>query len=503
MKIQELPRAIPEEQGVSSYRVLKFLNRLKEINIEMHTFMLLRNGFVIAEAYRQPYSPDYRRLLHSISKSFTSTAIGIAIDEGILRLDEKVVSFFPNELPENPDKRLLEMTVSNLLTMTSGHGEDTLGALISSEKNWVETFLACPLEYKPGSHFVYNSGASFMLSAIIQKITGLTLFEYLQPRLFEPLAIQNAQWDLSPCGINTGGWGLMVKPEDIAKFGQMYLQEGVFSGKRIVSREWIQQATKKSVSNDTGVNSDIEWNLGYGFQFWMCRYDAYRADGAFGQYCIVMPKQNMVFVATCEENCTQNLLDIIWEELMPYTANRTLLENCNAYCDLQRELDEFEKVKDISSSHSYLEAMINNKSFILKDATAGIHEIKFNFKRNHLTVLIKGEGTQKFESSCVRWVFGEMENVLAPPVFIKWFQLQNQKTLYACQHTWLNDNVLEIRLKYLESAHEYKIICVFGNGNVSITFVPSYAKYLLSTPNSIPLLTYELVLDEETSNIIL
>lgn len=495
MSIKKLPRSTPEEQGVSSHHLRRFINRLKEINIQLHTFMILRNGHVIAEAYRQPYSPEYRRLLHSVSKSFTSTAIGIAVDEGILAIDEKVASFFPNELPENPDKKLLEMTISHLLTMTCGHKEDTLGALISSEKNWVKAFLACPLEYKPGTYFVYNSGATFMLSAIIQKVTGLTLFEYLKPRVFEPLGIQDPQWDQNPDGMNTGGWGLMVKPEDIAKFGQMYLQEGVFGGKRIISREWIQQATSKSVPNDTGVNPDVEWNQGYGFQFWMCRYDAYRADGAFGQYCVVMPKQNMVFVATCEENCTQSLLDILWEELMPHTANHELFSDCNAYCALQRELDEFEKAKDIPSSHSYLELVIHQKPFVLKEPTAGIREIMFHFERNHLTVNIEGNRTQKLQSSCTHWVLGEMENVLVPPVFIPWFQIQNQKSLYACQHTWCNENILEITLKYLETAHQYKIICVFENENVHITFAPSYGKYLLSAPDSMGLLKYGFAVD--------
>ncbi|HHX59677.1 MAG TPA: serine hydrolase [Epulopiscium sp.] len=504
MSIIKLPRTTPEEQGVSSYRLQKFLNRLKEINIELHTFMILRNGSVIAEAYRQPYSPEYRRLLHSLSKSFTSTAIGIAIDEGILAIDDKVALFFPNELPEKQDEKLLEMTVFNLLTMTTGHKEDTLGALISSgERTWIEAFLACPLDYKPGTQFVYNSGATFMLSAIIQKITGLTLFEYLQPRVFEPLGIQGAQWDQSPCGVNTGGWGLMVKPEDIAKFGQMYLQEGVFSGKRIVSKKWVQQASSKSVSNDTGVNPDIEWNQGYGFQFWMCRHDAYRADGAFGQYCVVMPKQNMVFVATCEENCTQNLLDILWEELIADTTNQALLSNCNDFCELQQKLDGFEKIKNISSRHSYLEKIIHNRSFISKELMSGIHEIKFHFERNRLTVHIEGEGTQKFESSCTDWVYGEMDNIIVPPVFIQWFQLQNEKTLYACQHTWLNDNILEITLKYLESAHQYKIICVFENGNIHITFVPSYAKYLLSAPDSMGLLKNEFTFNGVMSNSVL
>lgn len=495
MNIKKLPRSIPEEQGVSSHHLLKFLEKLKEINIQLHTFMILRNGHSIAEAYKQPYLPTYRRLLHSVSKSFTSTAIGIAIDEGILAIDEKVVSFFPDELPQEPDEKLLEMTVFDLLTMTCGHKEDSVGALITSMHGWVKAFLACPLEYKPGTHFVYNSGATFILSAIIQKRTGITLFEYLQPRLFEPLGIQDAQWDQNPDGISTGGWGLMIKPEDIAKFGQMYLQEGVFEGNRIVSRQWIKQATSKCVPNNTGVNPYREWNQGYGFQFWMCREGAYRADGAFGQYCIVIPEKNVVFVATCEENCTQSLLDILWEELISHTIDRPLLSDCNAYCELQQKLDAFEKAEDISSSHSYLESGIHQKSFVLKKSSAGMHQIMFSFERNHLTVKVEGTRIQQFESSCVQWVSGEMENVIVPPVFIPWFQIQNQNALYACRHTWLNDNILEITLKYLETAHQYKILCVFENDHLHITFVPSYAKYLLDAPDCMGLLKYTFAFD--------
>ncbi|MBW7461807.1 serine hydrolase, partial [Paenibacillus sepulcri] len=152
--------------------------------------------------------------------------------------------------------------------------------------------LAAPVEHEPGTHFVYNSGATYMLSAILQKVTGQTLLEYLQPRLIEPLGIKGAAWDVCPRGINVGGWGLNVTTEDIARFGQLYLQKGMWNGQRLLTEEWIAEATSSQISNgDGGVN---DWAQGYGYQFWRCRHGVYRGDGAFGQFCIVMPEQDAV-----------------------------------------------------------------------------------------------------------------------------------------------------------------------------------------------------------------
>ncbi|MEG6590123.1 serine hydrolase domain-containing protein [Paenibacillus barengoltzii] len=312
---KSLPRKSLKELGISARNVIHFLEYLKAHSIELHSFMLMRQGHVAAEGWWAPYGPDLPHMLFSLSKSFTSTAIGMAVYEGKLSLDDPVVSFFPEDVPEEVSPNLAAMQVKHLLMMGTGHAVDTMGALAGAKDgNWVKSFLALPVEHEPGTVFVYNTGATYMLSAILQKITGETLLEYLQPRLFEPLGIENPTWESCPRGINTGGFGLKVTTEDVAKFGQLYLQKGVWQGKRLVEESWIDAATSKQISNGNGGDSD--WAQGYGYQFWRCRHGVYRGDGAFGQFCIVLPEQEAVLAMTSGTNDMQGILNGVWEHLL-------------------------------------------------------------------------------------------------------------------------------------------------------------------------------------------
>ena len=220
-------------------------------------------------------------MLYSLSKSFTSTAIGIAADEGRLGLDDKVISFFPDKVPAQPSENLARMRVRDLLCMGSGNHNDTLTPMKEgTEPDWVKVFFAQPVEHEPGTFFKYNTGATYMLSAILQKATGQKVLDYLTPWLFEPLGIQNATWETSPQGIQTGGYGLKVRTRDIAALGQLYLRKGDWNGKRLLSEKWVGMASSKQISN--GDKPDSDWSQGYGFQFWRCQYNAFRGDGAFG-----------------------------------------------------------------------------------------------------------------------------------------------------------------------------------------------------------------------------
>ena len=255
-------------------------------------------------------------MLYSLSKSFASTAAGLAAAEGQLSLDDTVLSFFPDEAPADPGANLAAMRLRHLLSMSTGHDQDTTGRLRDAEDgDWVRAFLAQPVEHAPGTHFVYNSGATYMVSAIVQKVTGQTVLDYLGPRLFEPLGIQDPTWESSPQGINVGGWGLSITTEDIARFGQLYLQEGVWQGARLLPAAWVAEATSKQVSN--GDDPDSDWAQGYGFQFWRCRHGAYRGDGAFGQFCVVLPEQDAVVAITAGTSDLGGVLNLIWDHLLP------------------------------------------------------------------------------------------------------------------------------------------------------------------------------------------
>jgi len=328
----DLPRSTPEAQGVSSKQVLAFVEALDAVE-SLNSVMVVRHGHVIAEGWWAPYHPQARHSLYSLSKSFTSTAVGLAVAEGKLSVDDEVVKFFPDDVPANATSNLKAMRVSDLLRMATGHQSEPPR---KNDETWTHTFLAHPVPFKPGTHFLYNTSATYMQSAIVQKVTGQNLLDYLRPRLFEPLGIENPTWEMSPQGIATGGYGLSVRTEDIAKFGQLYLQKGKWNGKQLVPAAWIEAATARQTSN--GSNPASDWDQGYGYQFWRCRHGAYRGDGAFGQYCVMLPEQDAVIAITSGVRDMQGILNIAWDKLLPAFGSSPLSADAAAHTALQAKL---------------------------------------------------------------------------------------------------------------------------------------------------------------------
>jgi CubicO group peptidase (beta-lactamase class C family)/lysophospholipase L1-like esterase len=330
---ERLPRNQPEAQGVSSSEIQAFVEAADRSMESLNSFMLVRHGNVVAEGWWAPYRPEARHSLYSLSKSFTSTAVGMAIGEGKLSLDDPVIKFFPDEAPKEPSHNLKSMRVSDLLRMNTGQDSEPPR---KPDENWVKLFLSHPVPFKPGTHFLYNTPATYMQSAIVQKATGTKLIDYLRPRLFEPLGIEEPTWEESPQGISTGGYGLSVRTEDIAKFGQLYLQKGQWHGKQLVSPDWIIEATSRQTSNGSSPTSD--WDQGYGYQFWRCRHGAYRGDGAFGQYCIVFPEQDAVVAITSGLRDMQAVLNLVWDKLLPALKPSPLAANDEARTKLETTL---------------------------------------------------------------------------------------------------------------------------------------------------------------------
>src|SRR6478609_4466769 len=244
-----LPRSTPEAEGVSSEGIIQFLDAAAKSKHEFHSIMIIRHGKVITEGWWNPYRPDLKHTMYSVSKSFTATAVGFAVTEKKLSLEDKVISFFPEETPTQLSPYLAALKVKHLLTMTAGQAPDPTGPVAVSQ-NWVKTFLNTPILDEPGSKFLYNSVATYMLSAIVQKVTGQKVIDYLQPRLFQPLGITGIDWETDPKGNNTGGWGLRLKTEDMAKFGQLFLQKGMWNGKQILPASWVEQASTKKIDQD-------------------------------------------------------------------------------------------------------------------------------------------------------------------------------------------------------------------------------------------------------------
>ncbi|MEK7475706.1 MAG: serine hydrolase [Candidatus Coatesbacteria bacterium] len=309
----ELPRGELEANGVSPSRLLEFVRGLDAEVDSLHGFVLVRHGRVVAEGAWAPYDADTPHQLWSLTKSFTSMAVGLAISEGRFGLDEPILPHFAADAPADPPANLKAMTVRHLLTMTTGHDPEPPNDQWA--KTWKTTFLAQPVPFAPGKHFVYNTPASGMLAALVERTTGMPIADYLKPRLFEPLGIREVIWWKVGDGTTAGGFGLHLRTPEIARFGQLLLQGGEWQGKQLVPRSWIEAATSRQVPNGDDPNND--WNQGYGYQFWMARHGAFRGDGAFGQFCIVMRDQDAVLAVTSGTPDMGKVMQLAWDKLLP------------------------------------------------------------------------------------------------------------------------------------------------------------------------------------------
>jgi CubicO group peptidase (beta-lactamase class C family) len=401
-----LPYAAPESQGIASSAILGFVEAAEQTVESLHSFMLLRHGHVLAEGWWAPYEAERPHMLFSLSKSFTSSAIGLAVAEGLLSVDDRVLSFFPEHTPAEPSANLAAMRVHDLLSMSTGHDIDTTGFLRQQpDGDWVKAFFERPVEHTPGTYFVYNSGATYMLSAIIQRLTGTTLLEYLRPRLLAPLGIEQATWETCPRGINTGGWGLSIRTADIARFGQLYLQKGIWQGQQLLPKAWVEAASQAQVDNPREPN--IDWRQGYGYQFWRCRHGAYRGDGAFGQYCIVMPEQDAVLAITSGLGNMQPPLDLVWEHLLPAMQAAPLPEDRAAQEALERKLAQLALPPQQGQASSPLAQEVSGRTYRFEENEQDVDAITLEFNQRGATLIVQdSNGTHTVSATVGSWLQG-------------------------------------------------------------------------------------------------
>jgi CubicO group peptidase (beta-lactamase class C family) len=311
-----LPRSAPADQGVDPAAILGFLDAVDaHPGTEMHSLMVVRHGRVVAEGWWAPYSAERPQLLYSLSKSFTSTAAAFAQAEGLLELDDAVVSHFAEFASDITDPRSRSVKIRHVASMASGHTREMLGeAIMRDPEEPVRGFLLIPPDREPGTVFAYSQPCTYALASIIQRNAGMPLTQYLRPRLFDPLGIGHVGWHPFPPGREQGFSGLHARTEDIAKLGLLYLQRGRWDGAQLIDESWVAEATSVQVANPG--EADPDWRQGYGFQFWMSRH-GYRGDGAFGQFCVVLPEQAAVIVTTAYTLDMQAVLDAMWAHLLP------------------------------------------------------------------------------------------------------------------------------------------------------------------------------------------
>ncbi|MBS1522946.1 MAG: serine hydrolase [Bacteroidetes bacterium] len=476
-KSKAFPISEPEAQGVSSASIDSFLNAADRSKNEFHSFMFLRHGKVIAQGWWNPYAPELRHSLYSCSKSFTSTAVGFAVSEKLLSVNDKVISFFPGSLPDSIKTYLAVLTVKDLLTMSVGQEPDPTAKLAMTSDNWVKDFLALPIKYTPGSKFLYNTMATYMLSAIVQKVTGQKEIDYLKPRLFDPLSIKGMDWEVNTQGVNTGGWGLRLKTEDLAKMGQLYLQKGMWSGKQLLPKAWIEEATTFKIDQAPGVpqskKDSSDWMQGYCYQFWRCRHNAFRADGAFGQYIIVMPDQDAVMALTSETSDMQDELNLVWKYLLPAMHPQALPVDKTAEKNLEKHLTAL-SLPPLSSS-------VNGNTTLSETFTIDKNELNINsisLKSDSKTcdfTLNVDTAKYIFKLASGKWQAGETK-MQGPYLLLNAKEDFSILSPYKVEgsYGWVDNNTLQLKLRYIESPHTEIITLHFNdkqlNADVEYSF---------------------------------
>lgn len=473
-----LPRKSPESQGVASEGLRKFLKATQESGLEWHSFMLIRHGNVVAEGWWKPFEAEYKHTLYSLSKSFTSSAIGFLVNEGKISVNDQVIKFFPDETPSSPSENLKAMKIKHLLTMNTGHDTDTMPVLRQFEhQSWVKSFLEHPVVHQPSSHFLYNTGATYILGAIVHKMTGQNLEEYLEPRLFKPLDIKGYDWEKSPQGLNTAGFGLRLSTEDIAKFGQFYLQKGKWNGKQLLPESWIKEATDKQTESQSG---DNEWSQGYGYQFWRCKPGFYRGDGAFGQFCMVMPEQDAVLVMTCESFNLGKTMDVAYQTILPALSKNSLPENSTELTSLKKEIAALALPVPKANKTSKNANNWSDKWFDLENNAYNVPQIGFGFFEDGGVLRIKeGNGFQKIAFGWENWKVNKNGNKNFFPVANR----THIQSKIAATGTWIDDNTLQLNFKFVETVHGDKLTITFDDNKIAVAFLNSVSENSKNIPD--------------------
>ncbi|MBR4692758.1 MAG: serine hydrolase [Oscillospiraceae bacterium] len=470
--------AAPEAVGIRSLDILDYIAALEASDAEMHGLMIMRRGKLCAQGWWAPFAPGLRHGLQSHTKTYAATAVGIAYTEGVLRLDERIIDIFPDESPAEPGENLQLLTVRDVLCM--GCGMDTMPG---PGRDWIRDFLHTPVNHRPGTTYMYNSTGSTLLGAIVRKKTGLGLHDYLTPRLFNKIGIDpsNLRWAYMPDGMEVGGGGLWATTEDNLRLLKLYADGGVWEGERILAEDYVRLATtnQNDSASEAAVNPPATDNfLGYGFQIWMCKPEgAYRADGAMGQFTIVLPKQDMIIAITETApgaHWAQNTLDLTWDFAAKVTADGPLPEDPVGEKLLADVLSSLSIGNPPYGPDSPTAERISGRTFRMTSGVFGpfggnfmsgegpdpIKEFSFTFDAyGCIWRMAAASGRQETVRVGTRGV--RMTNVLGKP--------EDCTQLYLAHGAWTAEDTFELRCRWLETCLEDVYTMKFEGKGVSIT----------------------------------
>lgn len=469
LELTDLKHVTPEEVGIKSSAIKGFIDEINEKKLGLQSFTIVRHDKVCSQCFWKPYSAEYPHVMYSMSKSVTSTAIGFAISEGLISLEDKVSDFFPEyiaaKLPQNRS-----LTIRNLLTMRS----DKLITFLDEKGNtdWVRSFFDAPFMLPPDTKFNYISENTFMLSAIISKVTGMSMLDYIYPRMFEPLGIEKPFWEADGKGNNAAGWGLYMRSEDLAKFFLPYIHGGKWiDGTQLISEDWVKMATAKQT--DTVSDGYDDYMCGYGFQFWRNPVpNSYRADGLFGQRCLMFPDYDALVVLNSGESEDYKIMEVFWKYFPKCFEDDALAENADEHKELLDTISNCATENLVAKPRNCkIERKINNRAIkcktnhftsvvsitvlnMLYNKPGKISEIKFNFKDDCLLFTWKEKDEENTIEVGLDGEYRESE-----------IHLKDLHYHAFSKAAWQEDGSLKVWIRPIETAHVRKFRFIFHENN--------------------------------------
>jgi CubicO group peptidase (beta-lactamase class C family) len=409
-----LPRSTPEEQGVPSVTIARFFQMIEEKGFDVHGLMMIRHGKVIAEHWWAPYAPQYQHAMYSATKTFTAMAIGFAVQEGLLNVENKVISFFPDLLPDTISPQLSGLTLKHLLTMSVGHASTFYPG---SGESQVRSFLAAPFAHEPGTVWAYDITASHMMSRIITKVSGISILEYMKTRMFDPLGIEDVVWEMDNDGCNMGNGGSHMKTSDLAKMGLFLLNKGKWNGQQLLNPSWIEEASTTQIYQNPELtpeeikNATDDASVGYGYQIWIGRHNSFRAIGAMNQLIMVIPEYDFVLVCHSGFRDETGLNNLIYD-MLPSMSDKKL--KADKSFDLNAAIEGYE-TKRLFEGSSSCRVTMNTRRFKMDDNAIGMRSVLFRFDSsdNCYITFVTASAIHNIPFGLDKWRYGITDRTLS------------------------------------------------------------------------------------------
>lgn len=450
----------PESIGIPSEAILKFIKQLETNEVNIHSFLMAHDNKIFAEAYWKPFNKNFQHRMYSAGKSFTSIAIGLLQEEGKLKITDRICSYFPEKLPKEGVHEYIEkITIKDMLTMRTAHSKTTYKQ--ENNKDWVGSFFRVKPTHYPGTIFSYDTSATLVLSALVEKLSGKSLIEYLREKVLDKIDFsKEAKFLPDPMGVSQGGSGLICTMMDLAKFTYVCMNNGVYDGKQLIPKDYLNQATMKQV--DTFIQPVIDEQQGYGFQFWKSRHNGFTLYGMGGQLSVCLPKYKIMFVTTADTQGSptglQNIYDAFWQNIYPYikTSFGSVIESSKCTEQLSDKINNLslQPVKgEVTSSYAN---QINGKKYILESNSMNLKFFKITFKE--LEGLIEYENSNgKFK---IPFSFGKLTQ----------FQEESLEIPMLISAAWKSDNILYLQVNLIgELLGCIRVNFSFNNKHVTLS----------------------------------